>query len=163
MSSAPEIGELWTGRAAEVVELGAGLDVWDFHAKGYFVVITTNRRLRSDGTAVMGAGLAKQAAERYPDLPRRYGCCLAEGRDRMSFPAYRLLLAPTKDDWRLPAVPSLVSELFTAVAQWCLAHPDGAAVLAAPGCGQGGLEWAEVRDEARRGLRGCRAVLLPPR
>lgn len=42
-------------------------------------IIPTNVQRRSDGSAVMGAGLAKEAAERVPGLAKRYGDALRAG------------------------------------------------------------------------------------
>lgn len=66
-------------------------NVWDVHAAGGWVVIPTNQQTRTDGTAVMGAGLAKDAAERFPALPGAYGLALSAGRTCMAYPTWRIL------------------------------------------------------------------------
>lgn len=48
-------------------------DLWDYSARGEWIAITTNGITKANGQAVMGAGLAKQAATRYPDLPSWLG------------------------------------------------------------------------------------------
>lgn len=47
-------------------------DIWRFHPHSW-VVIPTNLGWTKNGKNVMGAGLAKQAAQRFPDLPDWYG------------------------------------------------------------------------------------------
>lgn len=48
-------------------------DMWDaFNKTGWFL-ITTNPITRKDGSAVMGRGIAKQAAERFPTLQLDFG------------------------------------------------------------------------------------------
>lgn len=154
---------LWSPAGVTGLVLAAGnLDVWDLHAHGFWVLVPTNQQRRADGTAVMGAGLARQAADRFPDLAARYGRCLSNGQVRAQIPEHRLLLAPTKGHWRQPAQMALVHELLTAVARWCAANPAHAVALAAPGCGLGGLPWPDVRDSARDRLEGSRVLLLPP-
>ena len=145
-----------------VLELPAGTDCWALHDAGFWVLVPTNRQTHKDGTAVMGAGLAQQAARRFPDLPARYGSCLRSGQDRAVIADHRLLLGPTKDHWRAPAIPALVTALLAACADWA-ARGDGVLVLAAPGCGLGGLPWPTVRAQALDALDGQRAILLPPR
>lgn len=54
-------------------------DLWDWHDRGYRIVISTNigydpRTFRNN----MGAGIAWQAARRYPELPEWYGRQCAE-------------------------------------------------------------------------------------
>lgn len=154
--------QLWPGGATGLLELPAGTDVWQLHAGGLWAVVPTNTICKSDGTAVMGAGLALAAAQCFPDLPARYGAALAAGTTRIVVNDHRLLLAPTKNDWRRPAVVDLVHQLLDAVAGWSTAHPAEAVAVAAPGCGRGGLPWPQVRDAARQRLSGHRVALLPP-
>ena len=47
--------------------------LWTFHAEGRPVVVTTNIGWKKDGSNPMGAGIAKIAAEKYPELPGWYG------------------------------------------------------------------------------------------
>lgn len=155
------VEQLWPNRQVGVIELLA--DAWELHRDGLWVVIPTNTERRKDGTAVMGAGLARAAADRFPDLPARYGRALASGNTRVAIPDHRLLLAPTKDRWRAPSRMALVLELLDGVARWCAANPGEGVVVPAPGCGLGGLPWEPVRSEALTRLGASRVVLLPPR
>lgn len=150
------------GDVTDLVELPAGTDVWQLHAAGFYVLIPTNTCRKNDGTAVMGAGLALAAAQRFPDLPLRYGRALANGRPRIVVDDHRLLLAPTKTDWRRPATMPLVIELLDSAARWATAHPQSALALPSPGCGRGGLPWPQVKAAAHDRLSGCRVALLAP-
>ncbi len=155
--------DVWPDDVGGIVELPVGTDVWELHEGGFWVLVPTNMCRKKDGSAVMGAGLAKDAALRYPGLAARYGRALGSGRPMMSFPSWRLLLGPTKDDWRLPAKMGLVEQLLDRVAEWYRAHPGEAVVVAAPGCGRGGPGYRPVRDIASQRLAAYRVVLLPPR
>jgi hypothetical protein len=47
-------------------------NIWDHHQDGW-IVVTTNGIIKSNGDAVMGAGIALEAARKFPDLPRQLG------------------------------------------------------------------------------------------
>ena len=51
-------------------------NIFDF--KGDAICITTNGIVKSNGDAVMGAGIALQAAQIYPQLPKKLGSLLKE-------------------------------------------------------------------------------------
>lgn len=152
----------WPWPDRTLVEAPAGTDVWALHTAGAWVLIPTNTQRKSDGTAVMGAGLALAAAQRFPGVPIRYGRALAAGHTRITIPDHRLLLAPTKIQWRRPARMSPVTELLTGVARWSTAHPDEVIAVPSPGCGHGGLPWAQVQAAALEHLADHPVILLPP-
>lgn len=124
-------------------------EFWDTPADAYCV--TTNLVV-SNGRNVMGAGVAKQAAERYPDIPERYGSLL-EAMSSHDFgprehvvtfgfdPA--LVMFPTKRHYGnaspLPLVVRSCVQLLSAAEtyEW------GSVSLPAPGCGYGGLSWKQ--------------------
>lgn len=110
----------------------------------------------------MGAGLARQARERYRDIAVRYGRALSNGHCYLSLPAYRLVLGPTKDDWCQPATVSLVEKTIDKVAEWCAAHRGEAIAVPALGCGLGGIDYATMRGKIVSKLSSFRAVLVPP-
>jgi hypothetical protein len=136
--------------------------VWALHASGAWVVVPTSTARLADGPAVMGAGLARQAATRFPALSARYGRALAAGNARVVITDHRLLLAPTKEHWRDPSAMPLVLDALDAVARWCHAHPGEAVVVPALGCGLGGLAWPPVRAAALDRLAAARVALVPP-
>jgi hypothetical protein len=154
--------DVWPDGAGGIVEMPVGTDVWELHGDGFWVLVPTNMRRKKDGSAVMGAGLARDATHRYPDLAARYGRALGDGRPFTSFPSYRLLLGPTKDDWRPLAKMQLVEELLDGAARWCRAHQGEALAVAVPGCGHGGLGYGPVRGAAVWRLAAYRVALLLP-
>ena len=155
--------ELWPdGQPAAIVELPAGTDIWALHDSGFWVVVPTNTCKKKDGSAVMGAGLARDAALRYTDLAATYGESLAGGRSYLAAPEHRLLLGPTKEDWRQPARLELVTMLLIKLRHWCDKNPNEAVAVPALGCGLGGLGYGVVCELAEQELATCRAVLVPP-
>jgi hypothetical protein len=71
-------------------------DIWFWHKIGHYIVIPTNAGWKSDGTNVMGIGLAKQAAEKYSNLPSRYGKFCKDCYPYAFIEDMRLILVPTK-------------------------------------------------------------------
>ncbi len=133
-------------------------------------VITTNGYVKTNGEAVMGRGVAQQAALRWRELPRTLGEILsasgnhvaslgrfsydptAEERDKIhtnlrlpTQETFELIAMPVKHLWSQPADLDLIlrsrDELLS------LVHYKGwqKVVLPRPGCGNGGLSWEVVR------------------
>jgi hypothetical protein len=133
-------------------------DLWTHPAR--IKVVTTNWTLKSDGSLVMGAGVAKQAAERYPDLPYELGefiaGCIKHGRGPLPvFVArYNLISLPTKVDWRAPSELGFVEEMLDKLANDLFGtYPVSQdVVMPRPGCGLGGLRWEDVKPICERHL-----------
>ena len=71
-------------------------DLWEFHSKNNWVVITTNGNVNSQGKAVMGRGIALQAAKKFPRLPKELGHYIQVlGNQTYSFPKLKLITFPT--------------------------------------------------------------------
>jgi hypothetical protein len=109
-------------KAAPVGKIRSSANIWDDHAAGHYAVIPTNTVVKSNGEAVMGAGLAKQARDKFKGLSARYGAYLrdaqANGTSTMMVDhENRLILVPTKGDWKLPSsieqVDAALTELGT--------------------------------------------------
>ena len=116
-------------------------DIWDYYDKGNWVVITTNGFVKKNGEAVMGRGVAQQAKQRYPDLPKRLGDCLrALGNHVTLQPSCGLLTFPVKHNWWEKADLELIE-------QSCKELRDMASVLkpliylVRPGCSNGKRDW----------------------
>ena len=86
-------------------------NIWDFHAQGSWIVIPTNLTVTANHHAVMGAGLARQASERFPLVPEKLGQWVRTTKDAVLFlREERLIAFPTKRDWKYPADPLLIQE-----------------------------------------------------
>lgn len=127
-----------------MLETEGGL--WEFHNKGKWIVIPTNGVINRGGKAVMGKGLAYQAATRFPGLPFELAWKLRRwGNKVFAFPQHRLFTFPTKDNWRDDSSVFLIK-------QGCrqLAYRVDVSLpkvyLPRLGCGCGNLSWKnEVR------------------
>lgn len=72
-------------------------DLWTWNHEGRWIVVTTNIGWKKDGSNPMGAGVAKAAADLYPDLAAWYGKrCRKYGNNTAVAVYDKLLLFPTK-------------------------------------------------------------------
>lgn len=119
-----------------------GTDLWRYPAD--VIIITTNGTVKKDGCAVMGRGIARQAADRFPTLPRMLGQEIARRGNRVhTFPHFNLITFPVKWNWADPANLDLIR---TSVRQLRpLLRADRTYAMVRPGCGNGRLMWARVR------------------
>ena len=72
-------------------------NIWDYYDKGHWIVITTNGTVKKNGENVMGAGIAKQASQRFPTLPKWCGDLLVKtGLQVFICPDWRIITLPVK-------------------------------------------------------------------
>lgn len=71
-------------------------NIWVYHKLGHPIVVPTNIGWKKDSCNVMGRGIAKEAAEQFPNLPFEYGCKCQEGYARYYFEEYKLIMLPSK-------------------------------------------------------------------
>lgn len=120
-------------------------DLWDYPASVY--VIPTNGFVKKGNPrrAVMGAGLALQAATRYPNLPEVLGRCILGRGNHVYGIAHNIVAFPTKNDWRDDASLELIEQSARELKE--LADKIGWPIVAMPrvGCGLGGLRWGHVK------------------
>ena len=125
-------------------------DMWLVFDEADLFLITTNATLTVHGKLVMGAGIAKEARDRFPGLDVALGKAVIARGSR-----YGLLISPdwpraklgaiqTKLHWKDPAQLSLISEAVGRLTLWCKAHPSAQVHLNFPGIGYGNLPRAQV-------------------
>ena len=130
-------------------------DIWDFHVKGYWVCVTTSGAVKTSGDAVMGRGVALEASKRFPELPRWLGQRINlyrnepfEGNTLNPFPDIRVICFPTKWNWteksNLCLIAVSASELRRYVEEAYI-KVRTPVYLPRPGCGNGGLDWDNVK------------------
>ena len=137
-------------------------NLWKFYDDGNWAAITTNGTITYDEwerpCCVMGAGVAKQAKGRFPDLPSTLGqLILATGNNVYKLPQYKLYTLPVKFDWWLKADIGLIVRSCEQLAHLV---PNGKTVyMVRPGCGAGRLAWRDVKPEIE-GLLDDRFVVV---
>lgn len=129
-------------------------NLWDYHTTtgdtSYYrqspIVITTNGEVKKDGGAVMGRGVALQARRKFKTLQWELGTRLKEiGNNVHYFPEYNLFTFPVKHHWREPASLDLI-EKSSQELQTILKDTQNIIIYSVrPGCGNGGLDWKEVK------------------
>lgn len=91
-----------------------GSDLWELHEKGHWIVVTTNTQIKEKSCkAIMGKGIALEAATRFPELPSLYGYYLNNSLDRTNIvlvPNRRVILFPTKIHWKDNADIQLITK-----------------------------------------------------
>lgn len=114
-------------------------DLWSYVGT-HRIIVPTNT------LGVMGAGLARQAKEKYPGIQDAYQKTLATLSDRTQPTGLEdypdLLLVPTKIHYRDPSPLSLV---ITNIRRLALLG-GGPYAMPEIGCGLGGLRWFVVRS-----------------
>ena len=120
-------------------------NMWTDFPERFTRAVTTNGNVRRDGTNIMGAGTAKQAADRFPDLPAILGALITSfGNQCFYLPGFNLVTFPTKDDvWNHSSL-SLIARSCVQLVALANEHSLTTVVLPRPGCGVGGLKWDEV-------------------
>lgn len=122
-------------------------DLWDNHPTE-LVVVPANIGWKTGGDAVMGAGVAKQAADRFPDLPQWWGFQCQRFREDTPVtmhPHYRIILFPTKPlnedmpwmSWKDDADAKLIWRSAAQLAAF--AFDDQTISVPLVGCGKGRL------------------------
>jgi hypothetical protein len=119
-------------------------NLWTYPAD--FRVITTNGSVRKDGCAVLGRGCAREAALKFPALPRELGAQLVSHGNRVYFFDHHgggLFTFPVKHQWMEHADLDLIRESTESFARQLL--KSCTYVMPRAGCGNGQLRWEDVR------------------
>jgi len=127
-------------------------DLWTYApAESVVRCITTNGFVKKSGEAVMGAGCAKEAAKRWPELPKCLGKYINEhGNKVFLFPAMtgilNLVAFPVKHNWWEQADLALIEQSCQELLALAAMYPHYTVfVIPRPGCGNGKLRWEDVR------------------
>jgi hypothetical protein len=119
-------------------------DIWAY-AGSATIAITTNGSVTKTGRATMGRGVARQAAERQPDLAEILGKSLLNAGNHVFDLGHGLVSFPVEETaWSLPD-----SRIITRSAAELRALADACGwqkiIVPRPGCGGGGLAWHDVK------------------
>lgn len=119
-------------------------DIWQSNAD--VICVTTNGIVKNNGRLVMGAGIAKDAVDRYPDIDVIWGShvwkygnipCITEYSDGQILASF-----PTKNHWKGKSDIWLIIDSAKYLQREL---PENCAVaLTRPGCSLGQLKWYNV-------------------
>lgn len=122
-------------------------NMWDIEADAY--CITTNGFVKKNGKAVMGAGCAKEAATKWPLLPKVLGYHIQQEGNRVwcwgENP--KLVMFPVKHNWWEKADMDLILESAYSLMAFVTMENWKKVLLPRPGCGNGKLNWEDVKAE----------------
>ena len=117
---------------------------------------------------VMGKGIALMFKERYPENYRAYAAACKAGEvqtGRMFVTATNeldgprwIINFPTKKHWRNPSRPEWIAEGLKDLARVVREKNIRSIALPPLGCGNGGLDWIDVRSEIEQALAGLNDV-----
>lgn len=163
-------------------------DLWAENVDGWkpgdtapWIVIPTNGERKSGGLAVMGAGVAKRAAELMPTLPAILGARLKDFGNHVAWLGFHALSErsplstatravvsfPTKHKWRDMSSAELIERSAKELVRLVDGHGEqispSLVLLPRVGCGFGGLGWREVvRPILERHLKDDKYVVVNP-
>lgn len=121
-------------------------NLWDYWQKPQTIIcLTTNGIVRSDGLAVMGAGVAFQATKKIRGLRRKVGDLITQsGNIVQRVGMLPLMLFPVKHHWLEAADLKLIATSARSLQAIAEKSPDLTFILPRPGCGNGKRTWEEV-------------------
>ena len=122
-------------------------NIWDFHERGEWIVITTNGDVNKQGLAVMGRGTALDAAARFPALKVELGKALKRGMGNVAYiwDQWRIITFPVKHHWHEKADLRLIQESAKELQALCSKWDIEPVYMVQPGTGNGKLSWSEVK------------------
>lgn len=135
-----------------MLELRGNYDIFTLPQAGEAICITTNGVVKADGHAVMGAGIAKTANERF-QLSARLGEYLKQYGNRafnmgiyqryhLNMPIFfTIFTLPTKHDWKENSDITLICKSCEQLMEMCTKFGITKCYLTPPGCGCGNLNY----------------------
>lgn len=137
------------------------INIWDL-PETTWKGITTNGVVMKNGLAVMGGGVALEAAKRFTDLPKQLGAGIEmAGNTVILFPDHCVFSFPTKHHFRDKSDIELIKKSARGLIA-ILDHSESVITppvyLPFPGIGLGGLDEKTVLD-ALEGILDDRVIL----
>lgn len=118
---------------------------WEYPAQYYCV--TTNGIVKNNGELVMGAGIALEAKNRFPQLPQRLGKLVSIfGNKAFFLQDLRIISFPTKHHFKDNSDIKLIENSAKEIAAFVKIHQVESIVMTRPGCGHGKLNWKDVKN-----------------
>jgi len=118
------------------------INLWDIPDEDGVKAITTNGVVNERGELIMGAGIAKQASTRYPDLPLILGHYVnIHGNIPFYIVEFNVISYPTKHNWRYPSSLKLIEQSAHLLLKRMEESEIEMVYLPRPGCSNGGKDW----------------------
>lgn len=126
-------------------------NAWQLGKDYDFICITTNGMVKNNGEAVMGRGIAAQFKTKYPFGPAILGAKINKNgniyqpimwNDQVTFMSF-----PVKHHWAEKADFDLIVKSTLALREHALKEKNKKFLLPRPGCGNGSLNWNDVKQK----------------
>lgn len=112
------------------------------------ICVTTNGIVKSNGELVMGKGIALEAVQKYPTLPRSLGHLVGLYGNfpfRIPFEFNDVISFPTKHHYKDNSSLMLIRLSADKIVNITNCFQYNKIFLTKPGCGNGNLNWDDVR------------------
>lgn len=124
-------------------------NIWDLIGVVDAICVTTNGMVKRDGTLVMGAGIAKDAAQRFPSISKNLGK-LVKTNGNIPHIGYEtngtsIVSFPTKEHWKCSSVIELIRKSCVHLEKMANEKNWSTIALPRPGVGLGQLKWNTVK------------------
>ena len=127
-------------------------DIFDYIGIADAICVTTNGIVKKNGELVMGAGIAKAMANKYPDLAKVLGKkvnttgknIVFKGIEAKDNQGTYILSFPTKNDYRSKSDLELIRRSAIRLKYLADIHKLNNIIIPCPGIGCGGLKKADV-------------------
>lgn len=124
-------------------------DIWSLIGIANAICVTTNGILKPDGSLIMGAGIALQAARKFPGIDQRLGAKVKEKGNIPHTGAIKegtaIVSFPTKYDWKDDSSLFLILSSVKYLVKMAEKYNWAYVAMPRPGCGLGNLNWDEVK------------------
>ena len=130
------------------------------------ICIPTNGQVKRNGRAVMGAGVAKIARDKWPGLDLRLGHCLCEWGNRLQVLTltkevdYHIIAFPTKHHWKDKSDLELIERAAKDLRDVTSCRHWRSIWLPVVGCGLGGLSWRDQVEPLLSSILDDRFVVV---
>lgn len=109
-------------------------------------VITTNGDTKANGAAVMGRGCALEAKTKFIGVDHYLGRLINEYGNHVFVLGKGLIAFPVKHHWQDPANVDLIRQSAIELVDFHdSGRIEGTVLIPRPGCGNGALNWTDVR------------------
>lgn len=125
-------------------------NIWELAQPGDAIIITTNGTVKKNGECVMGRGIAKEAKDRFPEIALVLGEKIRDYGNRphalLVDNNIMLFSFPVKHNWWEKADLKLIKQSANWFnSQFIGPYEFNTIWMPRPGCGNGGLNWENVR------------------
>ena len=119
-------------------------NIWDYQGKA-IIAITTNGSVSRSGKAIMGRGVAAQAAGLFQTLSVTLGTAIKNGGNHVHYLGHNIVSFPVEHSpFEIPDL-HLIKRSAIELVQIADELGWSQIVVPRPGCGGGGLLWKDVK------------------